>query len=150
MNDALPTATVSGHEKHIPEVILPDPHDRHVVAAGIAAKAEIILTWNLRHFPENELTKFDLRRMTPDEFLCDLSDQSPDLVVGSLANARQNLSKTRASASDFVSILEKPRRHRRNQYCASSGEHQSLQWRHPRWEDMVGGGAFAAGGSLGC
>jgi|SRR5215475_7405675 len=106
MSDALPTATVSGHEKHIPEVTLPDPHDRHVVAAGIAAKAKLILTWNLRHFPENELKKFDLRRMTPDEFLCDLFDKGPDLVIGSLANARRNLSKTRVSASDFVSILE--------------------------------------------
>ena len=44
--------------------------------------------------------------MTPDEFLCDLFDKVPDLVIGSLANARRNLSKTRVSASDFVSILE--------------------------------------------
>jgi hypothetical protein len=50
MNDALPTAMVSGYEHHVPEVNLPDPNDRHVVAAGITAGASIILTWNLRHF----------------------------------------------------------------------------------------------------
>ncbi|MBV8451099.1 MAG: PIN domain-containing protein, partial [Deltaproteobacteria bacterium] len=49
MNDALPTAIVSGYENYIQKVNLPDPNDRHVVAAGIAARASIILTWNLRH-----------------------------------------------------------------------------------------------------
>jgi hypothetical protein len=48
---------------------LPDPNDRHVVAAGIAAGASIILTWNLRHFPAKELKKFGLRRETPDALL---------------------------------------------------------------------------------
>ena len=51
MNDALPGATVSGYEDLIPTVSLPDPDDRHVVAAAIAAGASIILTWNLRDFP---------------------------------------------------------------------------------------------------
>jgi hypothetical protein len=106
MTDAVPTAMVSGYEEHIPNVILPDPHDRHVVAAGIAAKATLILTWNLRHFPENELKKFGLRKMNPDEFLSELFDKAPELMIGSLANARRNLSKTRVSASDFISIVE--------------------------------------------
>ena len=44
--------------------------------------------------------------MTPDAFLSDLFDKIPHLVIGSLANARQNLSKTRVSASDFIRILE--------------------------------------------
>lgn len=106
MNEALPTAMVSGYEKHIAMVTLPDPDDRHVVAAAIAARASLILTWNLRHFPENELKKFDLRRMDPDEFLSGLFDKAPDLVIGSLANARRNLSKTHVSASDFIRIFE--------------------------------------------
>lgn len=105
MNEALPTAMVSGYEKHITTVTLPDPDDRHVVAAAIAANASFILTWNLRHFPENELKKFDLRRINPDTFLSGLFDKVPDLVIGSLANARRNLSKTRVSASDFIAIL---------------------------------------------
>jgi predicted nucleic acid-binding protein len=52
MTDALPTAMVTEYEEHIPEVTLPDPDDRHVVAAAIAAKASLILTWNLRHFQQ--------------------------------------------------------------------------------------------------
>jgi hypothetical protein len=60
-------------------------------------------------FPEKELKKFGLRRMNPDDFLSGLFDKALDLVIGSLANARQNLSKTRVSASDFIRILENQR-----------------------------------------
>ena len=108
MNDALPTAMVSGYEGHLSRVTLPDPNDRHVLAAAIAANASLILTWNLRHFPTSELKKFGLRRMTPDAFLSDLFDQLPQLVTNSFANARQNLNKSRVSASEFIGILEGP------------------------------------------
>ncbi len=109
MNEALPTAMVSGYEDYIPAVNLPDPNDRHVVAAGIAAGAAVILTWNLRHFPAKELKKFGLRRETPDAFLSGLYDEIPDLIIASLANARQNLTRSRVSALDFIDILRKQR-----------------------------------------
>jgi len=105
MNEALPAATVSGYEKHISIVNLPDPNDRHVVAAGIAAGASIILTCNLRHFPVKELRKFGLRRETPDAFLSSLYDEVPELTIASLANARRNLTKSGVSTADFVAIL---------------------------------------------
>jgi hypothetical protein len=105
MNDALPGATVSGYEDLIATVNLPDPDDRHVVAAAIAAGASIILTWNLRDFPATALKKYSLHAQTPDVFFADIYDQAPDLAVGALANARRNLNKSRVSASDFVDIL---------------------------------------------
>ena len=105
MADTLPGATVSGYQDLIPTVSLPDPDDRHVVAAAIAADASVILTWNLRDFPATALKKYGLRRQTPDAFLAGLYDAAPDLTVGSLANARRNLNKSRVSASDFIDIL---------------------------------------------
>jgi PIN domain-containing protein len=105
MNDVLPAATISGYEAYIPTVNLPDPGDRHVVAAGVAADASVILTWNLQDFPVRELKKFGLRRETPDAFLAGLYDKVPDLTVGSLANARRNLSTSRMSPADFIDIL---------------------------------------------
>jgi hypothetical protein len=105
MNDVLPAAMVGGYERRVLEVNLPDPKDRHVVAAGITAGASIILTWNLRHFPVKELRRFGLRGETPDAFLSSLYDKVPDVTIGSLANARRNLTKTRVSASDFIGIL---------------------------------------------
>ena len=105
MDEAVPTAMVSRYEDHIPTVNLPDPKDRHVVAVGIAAGASTIVTWNVRHFPVKELKKFGLRRETPDAFLARLYDQVPELMIGSLANARRNLTKSRVSAPDFIDIL---------------------------------------------
>jgi len=52
-----------------------------------------------------QLKKFGLRKQTPDTFLADLYDKLPDLIIGSHANARRNLSKTRVSASAFIDIL---------------------------------------------
>ena len=66
----------------------------------------MILTWNIQDFPARELKKFGLRRQTPDTFLMDLYKTAPDLMVGSLANARRNLSKSRVSALEFIDILK--------------------------------------------
>ena len=112
MNDALPDATVTGYQAHIEIVTLPDPDDRHVVAAAITAGASIILTWNVRDFPTGQLKRHGLLRQTPDAFLTDLYDKAPDLTVASLANARRNLSKTRVSVSGFIDILKNQRLNR--------------------------------------
>jgi predicted nucleic acid-binding protein len=106
MNDALPHATVTGYRAHLEAITLPDPDDRHVVAAAITAGASVILTWNLRDFPTKELKKHGLVRQNPDAFLTALYDKAPDLTLASLANARRNLSKTRISAADFIDILK--------------------------------------------
>lgn len=105
MTIALPDATVSEYEKHIETISLPDPDDRHVVAAAIEAKATHILTWNLRHFPVPILKAHGLVRQTPDAFLADLYDRVPQLLLASLANARRNLSKSGLSAEAFLDVL---------------------------------------------
>jgi hypothetical protein len=105
MNDALPHAMVTEYQEHCQAINLPDPGDRHVVAAGIAAGASVALTWNLRDFPAMELKRHGLQRQSPDRFLADLYDMVPGLMVASLARARHNLSKTLVSVSGFIDIL---------------------------------------------
>jgi hypothetical protein len=105
MNRALPDATVVGYEKYIASVHLPDPDDRHVVAAAIEAHASMIVTWNLRDFPVAELRKHGLARQSPDAFLAALDEEAPALVISSLANARRNLRRSRVSPAGFVGIL---------------------------------------------
>ncbi|MFI0849592.1 PIN domain-containing protein [Mesorhizobium sp. IMUNJ 23232] len=106
MELALPEALVGGFHRHVDSIALPDPDDRHVVAAAIEANASHILTWNLRDFPVKATEKHGLVRATPDAFLTDLYDQAPDLVVGSLANARHNVAKSGVSAQDFLALLK--------------------------------------------
>ena len=50
---------------------LPDPDDRHVVAAAIRAQAQMIVTANLPDFPGEELEKWNIEVKHPDDFLVD-------------------------------------------------------------------------------
>ena len=53
-------ALVPGYEDLIEALTLPDPNDRHVLAAAIVARADVIVTCNLRHFPEAALDPYDM------------------------------------------------------------------------------------------
>jgi hypothetical protein len=107
MEQALPQALVENFHRHIDSIALPDSDDRHVVAAAIEANASHILTWNLRDFPVKELKKHGLVRETPDAFLADIYDEAPELVLGSLARARRNLTKSGVSGQGFLDLLKK-------------------------------------------
>jgi predicted nucleic acid-binding protein len=105
MEMALPDARITGFHHHIDGLNLPDPQDRHVVAAAIKANASLILTWNLRDFPASALKEHALECLTPDAFLASLYDRTPELIVATLSNARRNLSKSGVSALGFLDIL---------------------------------------------
>jgi len=51
MDAAVPGALVSGYERHTGRLHLPDPDDRHVLAAAIEAEADLIVTFNAKDFP---------------------------------------------------------------------------------------------------
>jgi len=71
---AFPDALVENYE-HIMEILnLPDPDDRHVMAAAIKTNANVIVTNNVKDFPLEYLKSFNLDVKTPDEFLCDAVD----------------------------------------------------------------------------
>lgn len=71
MNDAIPGALVTGYEGLIESLTLPDPGDRHVLAAAIAAGAMVIVTNNLKDFPAKTLEPFGIEAKTPDDFVLD-------------------------------------------------------------------------------
>ena len=48
-------ALVTGYEHRIESLSLPDPDDRHVLAAAIECGASIIVTANLKDFPDSQL-----------------------------------------------------------------------------------------------
>ncbi len=51
MRDAVPDCMVSGHTPLIDALKLPDPDDRHVLAAAIRARAQVIVTCDQDDFP---------------------------------------------------------------------------------------------------
>ena len=61
-------------------LFLPDADDRHVLAAALVGKAEVLLTNNLKDFPERILSEYGLIRKSIDSFLWELFTQEPELI----------------------------------------------------------------------
>ncbi len=86
MCEAVPDCLVTGYE-HLEEGLdLPDPNDRHVLAAAIRANAQAIITFNLRDFPDHVLTRYDIEAKHTDEFVLDSIDLAPAAVVQCVAD----------------------------------------------------------------
>lgn len=105
MNRVLPEADVRGYEHRITGLTLPDAGDRHILAAAIEARAELILTFNLKHFPSEILKPFGLTARDPDAFLCDLHAADPETTVAVVDAARLNLSRTAPPNNAFIDAL---------------------------------------------
>lgn len=106
MRRVLPDADVHGYGHRIDSLTLPDPDDRHVLAAAIETGAEIILTFNLKHFPPGSLLPFGIVARDPDDFLCELHAGDPEAIGAAVDAARQNLSKTEPTQAEFIDALE--------------------------------------------
>src|SRR5947209_12072704 len=77
MNEAVRDCLVTGYEDLIESLTLPDPDDRHVLAAAIRADAEVIVTFNLKDFPAGVLASYNVEAMHPGDFLLALLAVAP-------------------------------------------------------------------------
>jgi hypothetical protein len=91
MNAHVMDCLVTGYESIIPSLDLPDPDDRHVLAAAIRVGAGVIVTFNLSDFPTTALEAFGIEAQHPDEFITHLLDLSPTDVCRAVGRQRQSL-----------------------------------------------------------
>ena len=118
MNQAVPDCLVTEYEPFIEQLTLPDPDDRHVLAAAIRCQAGVIVTMNLRDFPDEVVARYGISVQHPDEFLAHLFDLRPAVVCTAIREMRASLvnpPKTvrellddllRVGLPDTVSLLE--------------------------------------------
>ena len=78
---------------------IPDPKDRHVLAAAIRGKADAILTLNDRDFPAECLAQYEIDRMSPDEFLIHQYHLNPGAVLDKLDAQAVAIRETREAVT---------------------------------------------------
>jgi predicted nucleic acid-binding protein len=105
-NDAVRDCLVSGHEALISTLALPDPDDRHVLAAAIHAGASVIITYNLKDFPADILSQYDILALHPDDFLSDLFDETTALTVAAIKRQRESLRNPTISPGELLETFE--------------------------------------------
>jgi predicted nucleic acid-binding protein len=84
MDIAFPGANITGYEFRIEGLSLPDPNDRHVLAAAIKGEAQVIVTANLKDFPIATLAPFRIQAIHPDEFVSACIDRDRHKAIKAL------------------------------------------------------------------
>ncbi|MEJ7638181.1 MAG: PIN domain-containing protein [Singulisphaera sp.] len=105
MDAHVPDCLVAGYEPLIPTQSLPDPDDRHVLAAAIHGGAGTIVTFNLGDFPASALGPFSIEAVHPDEFVVRLWDESHEAVLAAARRQRAGLKRPPKTASEYLATL---------------------------------------------
>lgn len=105
MNAAVPDCLITGYERLINSLDLPDPNDRHVLAAAIVGGADVIVTSNLDDFPPAALAPFGIEAQHPDDFIVCQMDVAEGDVYSAVKAHRASLKKPAMSVDQFLSTL---------------------------------------------
>lgn len=114
---------VTGYETLTPSLQLPDPGDRHVLAAAIRGRADVIVTVNLTDFPAATLATYDIEAQHPDDFLAHLIDLAPAAVCVAARVCRSRLKTPPIAVDQYLAVLE---RLRLPQTVAFLGENRNI------------------------
>ncbi len=96
---------VTDYERHIADLALPDMDDRHVVAAGIEAGADAIITWNLADFPTAVIESHGIEVRTPDQLVYALLDACPTDVLAAMQQHRLSLKNPPKTPTEYLETL---------------------------------------------
>ncbi|CAN5347926.1 PIN domain-containing protein [soil metagenome] len=80
LSNAFPEALITGYEELIP-LMTNDEKDRHVLAAAVREKLDIIITFNLKDFKPDDLDKWGIRAIHPQDYMLTLYSMNPQVVV---------------------------------------------------------------------
>lgn len=96
---------VTGYEARLKLLNLPDEDDRHVLAAAIVGRCDVIVTFNLDDFPKTELSKYGIEAQHPDIFLANHLDLFPGKFCTAVRKIRQRHIRKKLSIDDYLDGL---------------------------------------------
>lgn len=105
MCNAVPDSVTTGYEDLVEGLNLPDPNDRHVLAAAIRSGSQVIVTENIDDFPQHKLETYNIEAQTPDIFVLRLIDLSPTTVSNVIQAQAAALTNPPMSISDVLDRL---------------------------------------------
>lgn len=105
MDLSIPDGLVTGHETLIAGLTLPDPDDRHVLAAAIRCNASVIVTFNEKDFPAAALAPYGIEAQHPDLFIDNLFDLDQAAVVAAAQRQRSQLKNPPIDVDQYLDVL---------------------------------------------
>lgn len=105
MNDSVPNCLVTDYEGLIDTLELPDPDDRHVLAAAIRCQAGVIVSFNLKDFPQEALDPYGLEVQHPDQFVLHQIDLNRGAVAGAVKAQRAALKNPPLTSRELLDKL---------------------------------------------
>jgi hypothetical protein len=105
MDAAVPDCVVSGYEGLIESLQLPDPDDRHVLAAAIRAAADVIVTFNAADFPSETLAPYGIHTKSPDDFILDLESLHPTILLDAAVADMKHYKKPPLTLDEYARDL---------------------------------------------
>lgn len=105
MNKRVLDCLVEDYEDLIIGLTLPDNRDAHVLAAALKAQAQIIVTYNLKDFPNKILQKYNIEAQDPDIFLRHQIELDLALFLSSVKDIRARLKNPCRTANEYLFSL---------------------------------------------
>jgi len=106
MNATVPDCLITDYEHLTEKLELPDPKDRHVLAAAIVARADVIVTYNLKDFPAAILAPYEIEAQHPDEFILCQIDLHPGLIFKWIKAHRESLKNPPKNINEYLALLQ--------------------------------------------
>ena len=106
MNQAVPDCLVENYEALIGRLELPDPADRHVLAAAIAGHADAIVTFNVKDFPREVTERHGIEVQHPDDFVMNQLQLQELVALGAIKQMRARWMSPQRSARELIAALE--------------------------------------------
>ena len=103
MDKATRDALITGYEALIACLDLPDPDDRHVLAAAIVGRCDVIVTHNLQDFPQKK--PYGIEAQHPDDFLVNHLHLAPGKFCGAVRKVRVRLKNPPYTVEDYLATL---------------------------------------------
>lgn len=107
MDQAFPESSIHVEESEWSQFDLPDPDDRHVLAAAAQGQADVLATRNIKDFPQKLLDSFSIQVITPDDLLCVLLRRNPEATANAIRELIDSRHRPPINIPDFAKRLER-------------------------------------------